>query len=122
MTAASENILNLEKEHKRIMQELDKLESESLHREAKREVSPFGKREEQADDTIELERRLVMKKQLSDTLAEINRALDKYKSGTYGICDRCGQPIEAGRLEALPYANLCLACKSRQQKESRGRF
>ncbi len=118
---ATENIINLEKERQRIVQELDRLESESAPKEAKHEGSPFGKREEEADGVMEMGKRMAVKKQLSETLAEIDHALDKYKCGTYGICDHCGKPIESGRLEALPYASLCLACKSRQQKESRGR-
>jgi RNA polymerase-binding transcription factor DksA len=32
-------------------------------------------------------------------------------AGTYGICERCGQPISLERLEALPWAVLCIDCK-----------
>lgn len=41
-------------------------------------------------------------------LAQVNRALQKLDEGTYGICDRCGRPIEADRLRAIPYATLCM--------------
>jgi len=44
-------------------------------------------------------------------LAAIEKALVKIESGTYGICERCGQPIAPERLEALPYAELCIDCK-----------
>jgi DnaK suppressor protein len=37
--------------------------------------------------------------------------LDRMDAGTYGICERCGQPIAEERLEALPAARLCLNCK-----------
>ena len=43
---------------------------------------------------------------------EIDRALAKIDAGTYGLCEQCGQPIVRARLEALPYAALCVACKS----------
>ena len=44
-------------------------------------------------------------------LAAIDKALGKIEAGTYGICERCGSPINPERLEALPYAELCIECK-----------
>jgi DnaK suppressor protein len=46
--------------------------------------------------------------QLQLTRADIARALAKLDEGTYGICDSCHQPIAEGRLEALPWAVLCV--------------
>jgi DnaK suppressor protein len=46
------------------------------------------------------------------TVVEIDRALDKLDDGTYGLCEHCGTPIPDARLQALPYAALCVACKS----------
>ena len=46
---------------------------------------------------------------LQDTLAEVVRAEEKLTEGSYGICDVCGEPIPAERLEALPWATLCVA-------------
>jgi DnaK suppressor protein len=42
------------------------------------------------------------------TLADVDRALAKLDDGSYGICDACGRPIAEGRLEALPWATLCV--------------
>jgi DnaK suppressor protein len=117
----TEGIQNLKKQRERIMDELSKLAESDVMVVDRREGSPFGKREEEADEVTGLEKRLAMEKHLSDTLGEINRALDKFKAGTYGICDNCGKPIEPARLEALPQANLCLECKSKLAKENRGR-
>ena len=86
----------------------------------RREGSPFGKREEEASEAFELEKRLALEKKLRNTLAEIDYALEKYEAGTYGLCDSCGQAIEQDRLEALPQANLCLRCKARQTKDAKG--
>lgn len=36
-------------------------------------------------------------------------------AGTYGTCERCGNEIEPARLEALPYATLCMDCKRRDE-------
>jgi RNA polymerase-binding protein DksA len=44
-------------------------------------------------------------------LAAIDKALRKIESGTYGVCERCGKPISEERLEALPWAELCIDCK-----------
>ena len=44
-------------------------------------------------------------------LAAIDKALGKIENGTYGVCERCGRPIDPARLEALPYAELCIECK-----------
>lgn len=46
-------------------------------------------------------------------LTQIDDALRRIEAGVYGSCEGCGQPIEAARLEALPYATLCLDCKRR---------
>jgi DnaK suppressor protein len=54
---------------------------------------------------------LTMVKNLRDTLREVQDALQRIDQGTYGVCQRCGQPIPEERLEALPATRLCIACK-----------
>jgi DnaK suppressor protein len=44
------------------------------------------------------------------TLADVERALEKLEDGTYGICDDCGEAIGEERLEAIPWATLCINC------------
>jgi RNA polymerase-binding protein DksA len=78
----------------------------------------FGSTEERADERIELESRLAVVRHMEEQLAEVQHALDKLEKGTYGICDSCGKPIAPARLEAVPQANLCLECKTRQTKSS----
>ena len=46
------------------------------------------------------------------TVEEIIDALDKIDAGTYGICESCQSEIPRIRLRALPYAKLCVKCKS----------
>jgi RNA polymerase-binding protein DksA len=88
----------------------------------RREGSPFGKREEEAAETQELEKRLVLEKRIKEQLAEVEHALHKLEEGTYGLCEDCGQPIDPARLEALPQAKLCMSCKSQQAKNEKGKF
>ena len=47
---------------------------------------------------------------IAATLADVDRALAKIDEGTYGVCDRCGAEIPAERLEAIPWASLCVRC------------
>jgi DnaK suppressor protein len=50
----------------------------------------------------------------SNVLAEIDTALERIENGTYGTCANCGTEIPEERLEALPYATLCIDCKRRE--------
>jgi DnaK suppressor protein len=61
---------------------------------------------------IERERDLALSAQARAAVEEIDRALSKIESGSYGVCELCGEPIKRARLKALPYASLCIACKS----------
>ena len=45
-----------------------------------------------------------------EKISGLRSALRKIDEGTYGRCEGCGDAISAGRLEALPWATLCLAC------------
>jgi RNA polymerase-binding transcription factor len=44
----------------------------------------------------------------------VDLALSKIDKGTYGTCERCGNPIGPERLEAIPYARLCVSCKQKE--------
>ena len=61
-----------------------------------------------ATATFERERDLSISNNIKDLLDKIDHALRRIEDGTYGICERCGKPIERARLRALPYANLCI--------------
>ena len=108
----------LDNERKRLTEELEQLKASVRPAEERREGSPFGKREEEATEALELEKRLALEKSIRDHLAEIEHALHKFEQGNYGLCDVCGQPIDPARLEALPQANLCLKCKEKQTKNA----
>ena len=45
-----------------------------------------------------------------ERIAEVDDALRRVDAGTYGVCERCGQPIAAARLDARPFARYCMAC------------
>ncbi len=52
--------------------------------------------------------------QLQLTRADVVRALEKLDDGSYGTCDVCAKPIPQGRLEALPWAVLCVEDSARR--------
>jgi RNA polymerase-binding transcription factor DksA len=62
--------------------------------------------------TVDRERNLALSGQAMLAVEEIDDALARIDDKTYGYCERCFQPIPKPRLRALPYARLCVACKS----------
>ena len=112
---------NLESEYKRLTEELAQLETSVPSSEERREGSPFGKREEEATETLELEKRLALENRIRKEMTKIEHALQKIEKGTYGLCDICGQQIDPARLEALPQASLCLNCQAQQAKNAKGK-
>lgn len=63
-----------------------------------------------AQSTAERARLLSVMKALRANQRWVNRALTKMELGTYGVCERCGNPVAIERLEALPWAILCIDC------------
>jgi DnaK suppressor protein len=61
---------------------------------------------------VDRELDLILSAQARASITEIDLALGKIDNGTYGICEQCGDMIPDARLEALPHASLCVACKS----------
>lgn len=49
--------------------------------------------------------------------SKIEEALARIEDGSFGICESCGEPIGAKRLEARPVTTLCVACKESQEDE-----
>ena len=103
----------LEQERKRLTEELEQL-IVSSHLTERRTGSPFSRMEE-ANGAEALENREALQSHISDTLVQLEHALQKLDEGTYGLCDSCKQPINPARLEALPLAALCMNCKALQK-------
>lgn len=79
--------------------------------------SPYGQHlAENASAALEREMDLTLEENLRDVLARIDRALAKLDEGTYGVCDRCKGEIGKERLEAAPYASLCMRCKRLEER------
>jgi RNA polymerase-binding transcription factor DksA len=51
----------------------------------------------------------------SGEVQEIREALERLHNGTFGSCESCGHAIPLERLKAIPYARLCVGCKSEEE-------
>jgi RNA polymerase-binding transcription factor len=106
-------------ERKDLQAQLDELEEFAFGSNQSDLSGEMGFDEEYADAgtaTFERERDLSLVNNLRDLMERIDKALAKIEEGTYGLCDRCGKPIEKLRLKALPYANLCIKDKQAEER------
>jgi RNA polymerase-binding protein DksA len=69
-----------------------------------------------ATATFDREMASTLEENSNHVLAEIEAALGRIEGGTYGLCERCGKPIGEERLEALPWATLCIDDKRKQER------
>jgi DnaK suppressor protein len=116
-------VADLRRYRERLQAELDELivQAEELEQAANANT-PEGSGEVGFDEefsdagsyTFERERDLSLSNNARDLIAKIRRALDRIDRGAFGGCEACGSPIEPERLDALPYATLCLADARRQ--------
>lgn len=65
-----------------------------------------------ASAMMDKEMELSVEEEIDDLLVAVDRALQKIEDGTYGICDICGEPIPASRLELIPWAALTVGCQA----------
>jgi RNA polymerase-binding protein DksA len=68
-----------------------------------------------ASGTLDREIDYTLEENSEQVLGEIHAALKRIEDGTYGICTNCGQSIAAERLEAVPWAMLCIDCKRKEE-------
>lgn len=54
-------------------------------------------------------------------LRQVDEALDKIRRETYGLCESCGGTISERRLEALPFAKLCISCQEAEERAKAAR-
>jgi DnaK suppressor protein len=92
----------------------------STTRESSGDLSSFSYHmADQGTDAEEREKAFLLASQSGRVVLQINDALRRIKDKTYGVCEVCGEPINPKRLEIVPHARMCIACK---EKEEQGRL
>ncbi len=85
---------------------------------ALKEFDPVRMPSEMADvgtDAFEQELTLGLLGNEEEVLQQIDAALQRINAGSYGTCEACSRAIAKARLDAIPYAALCVKCASRQE-------
>ena len=98
--AALDRVVTLERDHAGIVDAVQSANADDEH-------DPEG-----ATIAYEREHIAALLDQTRDQLSRVEAALGRLDQGTYGVCERCGQPIAAGRLAARPTATMCIECAS----------
>ncbi len=98
--AALDRLASLERDHAGIVEAAGSANNDDEH-------DPEG-----ATIAFEREHVAALLDQTREHLSQVDAALRRLAEGRYGQCERCGQPIAAGRLEARPTATLCIRCAS----------
>ena len=107
-------------ERERLVTDLDSLEEEtsSTSRDASGDLSSYSSHmADQGTDAMEREKAFLFASVKRKRLEEVDLALQRIDAGTFGVCESCGQDIPPKRLERVPDASLCVACKEKQEKE-----
>lgn len=111
--------LKLIEERARHVHQADELqaEAESLANDREGGDTQFDEESGEGDTfNVERERDLLLSATARQIVDEIDRALERMKSKTYGVCVPAGRRISLERLDALPYAETCVECKARAER------
>ena len=110
----------LEKVRDRVVDEIRFLAGDNLSRsprESSGDLSSYSLHmADQGTDNFDREFALNLVSSEQDVLYEIDDALRRVEMGTYGVCEGCNKAIEKARLMALPFATMCIVCKSEAEK------
>ena len=92
-------------------------EAEALANEREPGDTQFDEESGEGDTlSVERERDLALSASARQTVDDIAKALARMDDGTYGYCEVCGDRIPVPRLEAIPWADQCVKCKSRGER------
>ena len=76
----------------------------------------YGSQAAAATQVFEQQRDLALREHERQQLTQVEAALAAIDAGTYGTCRSCGRAIAPGRLEAIPWASLCIECASKARR------
>jgi DnaK suppressor protein len=115
--------LRLLAERRKILAEMGHLENNVLKvnpRDSAGDLSGYSFHMADAGtDAMEREKAFLFASAEGRLLMDIDAALRRLYNGEYGTCEVCEKPIARARLEAMPYAKLCVSCKEKEEKAGR---
>lgn len=68
---------------------------------------------------VEREKNMALLQTMERKLESVAMAMRLIAEGSYGVCQRCGNPIDPARLKALPHARLCIRCQTEIERKVR---
>lgn len=100
----------LDEERERLTQTLAELEEQSdAQKESLQELSVYDQHPgDIGTETFEMEKDASIVESVRAALEDVEAATSRLEAGTYGTCQRCGEPIPDDRLEAMPAARYCV--------------
>ncbi len=108
--------LNLQDIRKALEEEQKSIQNE-IEEEKNRRVDVINPdRSDLAQSYDRKQRESAILDRLEDRLTKVEGALHRLAEGTYGRCQRCGKLISPERLEAMPYATLCVDCQAELER------
>ena len=87
----------------------------------RQDFEQFPDMSDQATAEVDQNFILRLKEREQKLIKKIDEALERMATHTYGICERCGEPIPHKRLKARPVTTLCIECKTQQELEEKMR-
>jgi DnaK suppressor protein len=100
----------LQEEYDHTLAELAELQRDRLTDSAGDDQADTGTK------TFEREQEITLANAILERTTQVERALERLDEGSYGWCERCGNPIPVERLAAFPSATLCVSCKQLEER------
>jgi DnaK suppressor protein len=100
----------LKREYDTTLSEISELQRDRLTDSAGDDQADTGTK------TFEREQEISLANSMLERVSQVERALERLDDGSYGWCERCGNPIPVERLAAFPSATLCVTCKQLEER------
>jgi len=101
----------------RLRGDTTQMEDNALNKDHNKTTSMPNHMAELGSDNFTQELTLSLLGSENDALDQIEAAIERIEDGGYGQCEECGEKIPKSRLEAIPYAALCVRCAAQQEKD-----
>ena len=112
--------VDMAQRERQLLQEMDQVRADLqlISVRCARGFDGAGDMVDQANHTVELTTNLALLRSHEQRLRQLNRARALLYKGQYGTCEFCGAQIDPARLDAMPYATLCVSCQRRSEQRN----